>query len=65
MEVEWYLGATYSCSCQTDIMTKTPETFPELYIPTIISETGIKRPKTDTEMTYFEKKIIDKAVCHN
>ena len=50
-EMEWYLESTYSDSYQPAIMTKTPETFPDPEMPTIIPVTGIDLPKTDAEMT--------------
>ena len=49
--MECYLGENYIDSYQPDIMTETQATFPEPEIPTIIPDTGVKRPKTDTEMT--------------
>ena len=33
-------------------------------MPTIIPDTGVERPKTDTEITYLKKKEIDEAICH-
>ena len=59
-ELEQYLGATYSGSCQTDIMTETLATFPDLEIPNI-PDSGIERPRTDAEITYLEKKDIEEA----
>ena len=63
-EMERYIVATYRNSCQPDIMTKTPKTFPNLEMPKIILDTGFDFPKNDTEMTYLKKKNIDKAICH-
>ena len=37
-------------------MNKTPETFPNLEIPTIIPDTGVKHPYTDADMNYLKKK---------
>ena len=62
-ELERYFGTNYSNICQKDIITKTPETFPYPKIPTIIPDTGVKHPKTYTEMTYTEKKNINEAIC--
>ena len=63
-EMEQYLGTTYSDSCQTAIMTETAATFPNTEIPTI-TDLGIKRPKTDGEMTYLEKNNTDEAIRQN
>ena len=52
---EWYFGATYSDSCQTDITTETTATFPDPEMPTI-TDLGTDWPKTDAEMIYLEKK---------
>ena len=60
-ELERYLGTTYSYSCQPAIMTETTANFPNLEMHTI-TELGTDRPKTDGEMTYLEKKIIDEAI---
>ena len=46
-ELERYFGMTSSGIFQTDIMTETPLTFPNMDIPTIITDTGAERPKTD------------------
>ena len=43
-------------------MTDTPATFPDLHMPTIIPDTGVKRPKTYAEMIYLEKNNIGKAI---
>ena len=32
-------------------------------MPTIIPETGTKRPKTDVDMTYLKKYSVDEAIC--
>ena len=50
-DMEQYLGDTYSNSFQLAITTKKQDTLPDPEIPTIIPDTGVKRPKTDTEMT--------------
>ena len=63
-ELERYLGATYSDSCQPAIMTETAATFPDPEMPTI-TDLGTERPKTDGEMTYLEKKNIDEAIRQN
>ena len=63
-ELEQYLGETYINSCQPAIITKTPASFPNPEIPTVIPDMGAKRPKMDVEMTYFEKNIIGEAI-HN
>ena len=61
-ELEQYLGATYRESCQIVITTETPTTLPDLEIPTIVTDTGAERTKTDAEITYLENKNIDEAV---
>ena len=63
-DLEQYIGATYIYICQPAIMTKTPETFPGPDMPTIIPDTGVERLKTDTEMTYLERKNINEAIHH-
>ena len=60
-ELERYLGPTYSDSCKPAIMTETAATFPDPEMPTI-TDLGIKRPKTDREMTYLWKKDFDEAI---
>ena len=50
-DLEWYIEATYIYSCQPAIMTKTPETFPDPEMSTIIPVTGVGRPKKYVEMT--------------
>ena len=57
--LERYIGATYINSCQQAIITETLENFPDPDIPTTIPDSGIERPKIDSEMTYTEKKKID------
>ena len=61
-ELEWYLGATYIDIWQPAIMNKTPDTFPNPDILTIIPDSGIERHKKDTYMNYLEKKNIDKSM---
>ena len=61
-EMKRYLRATYSDSCQLDIMTETSATFSNPEMPTIIPYTGTKRSRTYLEINYFKKKIIDKAI---
>ena len=61
-ELEQYLGATYRESCQIVITTETPTTLPDLEMPTIVTDTGAERTKTDAEITYLENKNIDEAV---
>ena len=63
-ELERYLGTTYSYNCQPAIMTETAANFPDPEMPTI-TELGTKRPKSDGEMTYLEKKCFDEAICQN
>ena len=63
-ELEWYLGATYSDSCQPAIMTETEVTFHDPDIPTI-TDLVTERPKTDAEMTYLEKKNTDESIRQN
>ena len=60
--MEQYPGVTYSDSCQTAIMTKTPATFPDPDMTKIIPHTGAERPNMDAEMTYLENNNIDKAI---
>ena len=60
-ELELYLGTTYSDSCQPAIINETAVNFPYPEMPTI-TDLGIKRPKTDGDMTYLEKKNIDEAI---
>ena len=43
-------------------MTETLATFLYLEMSTIIPYMGSKRPSTDVEMTYLEKKNTDKAI---
>ena len=45
-------------------MTEKPETLPDPEMPTIIADTCVDRPKTDVEMSYLEKKNINKSI-HN
>ena len=52
----------YSNSCQPDIINETPETFPDLETPTTITDTAVKRPKTDIETTYLKNINIDEAI---
>ena len=63
-EMEWYIGATYSDSCQPSIMTETVATFPDPEIPTI-TDIFTKRPKIDVEITYLEKNNIDEYIRQN
>ena len=51
-----YLGATYRDICQLAIMAEITATFSKPETTTIIPDTGVKRPKTDVEMTYLKKK---------
>ena len=46
-------------------MNKTPETFLNPDMPTIMTNTGAERPKTEIEMTYLEKKNINEAIYKN
>ena len=43
-------------------MTKTSKIFPDLEMPTIVTDTGAERTKTDAEITHLENKNIDEAV---
>ena len=61
-DLERYLWATYSNICQPYIMTKTLENFPDTEMPTIVPNMDVERPEMDTEMTYLEKKKIDKSI---
>ena len=60
-KLEWYPGATYSDIYQPEIMTNTLVTFPNPKMPTIMTDTGTKRPKTDVKMTYSKEKNINEA----
>ena len=60
--LERYFGENYSNRCLPDIMTKTPATFLDPYMPTIIPDTGADHPKTYVDMTYLKNKIIDEAI---
>ena len=61
-DLERYIGANYSNNFQPAIMNETPETFPYPEIPTIIPETGVERPKMDTDTAYLKNNNIDEAV---
>ena len=61
-ELERYLLMVYSDIFQPDIMTETPEKFPNPDIPTIMTDTITEPPKIDVEMTYLENKNIDEAI---
>ena len=63
-ELEQYLGATYSDSCQPSTTTKTASTFPDPEMHTI-TDLGTERPKTDVEMTYLEKNNTNEAIHQN
>ena len=43
-------------------MNETLDTFPDPEIPTIIPDTGAKRPNMDVDMTYIKNKNIDEAI---
>ena len=61
-DLERCLGATYINSCQPEIMTKTPETFPDPEFPRITPDTGVQHPKMDSEMTYLKNNNIDDSI---
>ena len=61
-DMELYLGETYSDSFQPGIMPKTPATFPDPVIPTIIPDMGNECPKTEGVVAYIKKKNVDKAI---
>ena len=63
-ELEQYLGATCSYSCQSFIMIKTRTTFPDPEMHTI-TYLGTKRPNTDAEMTYLKKNNNDESIDPN
>ena len=63
-EIERYLGATYSDSCQPAIMTETLYTFPDPDIPTI-TDSDIELSKKNVEMNYLDKKNTGKAIRQN
>ena len=58
--MERYLPATYSNSYQPFIITKTPETYHNPKMPTIIPDMGVEHPKTNTEITNIDKDILQK-----
>ena len=60
-----YIGTTYTDSCQPDIMTKTPATFPYLDMPTIMTYTGAENPKTGIEMIYLKKRTSMRPSVRN
>ena len=62
-EIERYLGATYSDSCQPAIMNETPATFPDPEMTTVIPDTGADHPKTYVQMSYLKNKINGEAIC--
>ena len=43
-------------------MTETLKAFPDPYILAIVTDTGSKRPKTDTKMTYLKKKNTSDSI---
>ena len=45
-------------------MTKTPDTFSNLEMPTIITNTGAESTKTGVEMNYLKNMNIDEAIHH-
>ena len=53
-ELERYLGATYSDSCQPAIMAETADNFPDPDMPTI-TDLGTEHPITDGKITYLKK----------
>ena len=57
-----YIGAIYSDSCQPAIMTETPATFPDPYMPIIIPDTCVEIPETNAEILYLENNGIDEAI---
>ena len=61
-ELERYLGANYSDSCQPAIITNTLETFPDPDMPTIVPDMGVECLNNDVEITYLENKNIDEAI---
>ena len=46
-------------------MNEIPDTFPYKDIPKNIPDSGIKRPKSDAEMTYLDKNNIDEVIRQN
>ena len=63
-KLERYLWAIYSDIHQPNIMTETPNTFPNPDMPTITGS-GIHIPKTDVDMTYLEKKNTNESIFQN
>ena len=59
---ERYLGANYSNICQPSILNEIPATFSDPEMPTIIPDTGVEHPKTDVDVYFLKKKIIDEAI---
>ena len=45
-------------------MTETPSTLPNLEMNTI-PDSGIKRPKTDADITYLKNKNTNEFICQN
>ena len=63
-EVEQCLGKMYSDSCQPAIMTENAANLTNPEMP-IITDLGIKLPKTDGEMTYLKKNNTDESIRQN
>ena len=57
-----YLGATYRDSCQSDIMIKTLDTFPDPEMSTIAPNMVVQHPNTDVDITYLKNKSIDEYI---
>ena len=64
-EMYSYNGATHINSCQPAIITETPDTFPDPYIPTIIPDTGVERPKTNLKMNYLKRRVLTRLSVRN
>ena len=63
-ELEQYIGATYSDSCQSDIITETAATLTYPEIPNI-TDLCTKLPKKYAKMTYLNKNNIYEAIRQN
>ena len=61
-DLERYLGAIYINRFQTYIMNVALANLPDPEIPTTTSDTGVKRLKTDADITYLKNKNIYEAI---
>ena len=63
-ELERYLGGTYNDSWQPSIINETATTFPNPDMPTI-TDLVTSIPKTDPEMTYFDRNNTNESIRQN